>query len=138
MLIKYLLLLLAFAIPVQAAEMPETPLIIEEVLNIPAGCEDFVPILKQYDWNVQTALNIIEAESGCNPNAGNPNDVHRNYYTNEVICIGSYGLFQIACLDGILYDIEKNVEVAYYKKYKTERSWKHWSVCTNGTVDCGV
>lgn len=82
---------------------------------------------------------VMEAEStthingvkvSCNPSAANRSDVHKDAYGN-VICIGSFGLFQISCHSGEVYDPAKNVAIAY-QKYQA-RKWQPWGAYTNGS-----
>lgn len=78
---------------------------------------------------------VMEAEStskgiSCNPNAANRNDVHKDALGN-VICIGSFGLFQISCHSGEVYDPAKNVSIAW-EKYKA-RGWQPWGAYTNSS-----
>jgi soluble lytic murein transglycosylase-like protein len=78
---------------------------------------------------------IAKAESNLNPKAYNPEWHKRGN------CYGSYGLFQIGCLNyngnpEDLFDIEKNIELAV--KVYAEQGLKAWSVCKNGQVNCGL
>ena len=78
-------------------------------------------------------IKIALAESGLNTRAFNP-EFHQG-------CQGSYGLFQIACVNyngnlNDLYNPEINIQVA--KKILETQGYKAWAVCTNGKVDCGV
>jgi hypothetical protein len=82
----------------------------------PVGCERYRPLFERYDWDVRIAMAISASESGCNPNAVSPTNDH--------------GLMQ---LHGVpIYDPAKNIEYAYYHKYRTERGWYHWTDYTNG------
>lgn len=92
------------------------------------NCEAYRGLVAQYNWNVDVALAVMRAESGCNPNAANLTDSHST-------CTGSFGLFQIACFDGQVYDPAQNIAIAY-RKY-TASGWQPWSVCTRGVVSCG-
>lgn len=75
-----------------------------------AGCESMRPLVAQYDWQVDTMMRIMKAESGCNPGNHNFADNHRS-------CLGSYGLFQIGCVHGLsvaaMSDPAQNVAAAY-------------------------
>jgi hypothetical protein len=109
------------------AQIPETT---QEVAptSINYSCEYFRPELEKYDWDVDTAIKIIKLESGCIPTNHNYNDTHKNYYTGEVICKGSYNLFQVGCIH---YngedkdDWKKNIEIAY-RVYKSN-GWHSWT-----------
>lgn len=98
------------------------------------GCETYRPLVEKYNWDVRIAMAVMEQEStqngiSCNPNAANLNDVHRDVNGN-VVCVGSFGLFQIACFDGQVYDPEKNLAIAW-RKYE-ERGWQPWGAYTSG------
>lgn len=105
------------------------------VVSKPTGgsCEAYRPLVAQYNWDVHTAMAVMEAESTqfgihCNPNAANWNDQH---YVNGVLyCVGSFGLFQIACFDGQVYDPAKNIAIAY-RKWQA-RGWQPWGAYTSG------
>lgn len=93
----------------------------------PSGnCEQWRPLISQYSWNVDTMVAICNAESGGNPNAANWTDSHRT-------CKGSFGLFQIACMDGIVFDPVKNIQIAY-RKYSSS-GYTPWTVCRT-KVNC--
>lgn len=98
---------------------------------VPAGCDSFIPLLAEYPWDINVALAVLTAESGCNPSVPNHSDQHRG-------CAGSYGLMQIACVHtqtfGVtveaLYDPATNIRIAY-ALYK-ERGWQPWGAYTDG------
>jgi len=123
------ILILEFLFPVIAyeASIPETP---PEVIktSVPTSCEGFRSELSKYDWDVDTALKIAKLESGCNPTNHNYNDTHKNYYTGEVICKGSYGLMQVGCIH---YngedpnDWKKNIEIAH--RVYEQSGWNAWT-----------
>lgn len=97
------------------------------------GCEAYRAEISRYDWNVETAIRVMKAESGCNTNA-----VGDNYPIRGEI-IPSIGLFQIRTLRGrpsseALKDPATNIAWAY-KLYQASR-WQPWSVCKNGMVSC--
>ena len=84
-----------------------------------AGCEQYRAEVSKYGWNVNIALAVMYAESGCNPNAASPTNDH--------------GLMQ---LHGIrIYDPAQNIAYAYNNKY-LQGGWSHWTVCTKGLVNC--
>jgi soluble lytic murein transglycosylase-like protein len=92
------------------------------------GCEQYRDIVSQYDWDVNTMLAIMRAESSCNPASINYTDGHGS-------CVGSYSLLQVGCLhfrDGEdKLDPETNIAVAY-------RVWKSggytpWTCFTNNS-----
>ena len=91
------------------------------------NCEAYRSLVAQYSWNVNTAMAVMKAESSCNPQARNTTD-------NHGVCIGSFGLFQISCHSGAVYDPAENVKIAW-AKYQA-RGWQPWGVCTSGKVAC--
>ena len=95
--------------------------------NYPVGCEHYRPLVEKYSWDVPSAMRVMGAESGCNPNAANHSD-------NHGVCMGSFGLFQISCHGGVIYDPAKNVAAAW-DKYSAS-GWQPWTVCTKGIVLC--
>lgn len=102
----------------------------------------FENLIAQYDWDRRIAYQVMLNEGGTNPEIVNP-EWHRNYNTGEKICQGSYGLFQMACIHAKdplnpieLKDAKTNIKMAYELYLK--EGWWPWSVCKNGTVDCGL
>lgn len=91
------------------------------------NCESYRGLVSQYGWNVNVALAVMKAESGCNPQAVNRTD-------NHGVCMGSFGLFQISCHGGQIFDPAQNVAAAW-SKYSA-RGWQPWGVCTSGKVSC--
>lgn len=92
------------------------------VLN-PVGCANYRHLVEQYDWDVSIAMAVMQAESGCNPGAFNP-EWHSN-------CQGSRGLFQIACVHrDSTFDPAGNVAAAY--RIYGSSGWKPWGAYTSG------
>ncbi len=81
------------------------------------GCDNYRDLVAQYNWNVDNAMKVMSLESGCNPSAANLQDSHG-------VCMGSFGLFQISCHGGQIYDPAQNVAAAY-AKYKAG-GWQPW------------
>ncbi len=100
---------------------------VQRVRSTVGNCEQYRPLVSKYAWNADVALAVMKAESGCRYNASNWNDRHST-------CMGSHGLFQIACFDGVVYDPAQNIAIAY-RKYQA-RGWQPWTVCTKGIVKC--
>lgn len=92
------------------------------------GCEQYRPIVSQYNWDTNLILAIMRAESGCNPSGVNWSDGHSG-------CTGSFGLMQVACLhfsegqDKL--DVATNIAVAY--KVYVGSGLTAWSAYTNGS-----
>ena len=98
--------------------------VVEKPVVYPVGCEIYRSLISQYSWNVAVAMAVMRAESGCDPSASNWTDSHST-------CKGSFGLFQIACFDGQVYDPAQNISIAY-RKYQA-RGWQPWGAYTNGS-----
>jgi hypothetical protein len=109
-------------VPIAPTPVPEP--VIEKPIVYAVGCELYRSLISQYSWNVNVAMAIMQAESGCNPNAANWTDSHST-------CKGSFGLFQIACFSGQVYDPAQNISIAY-QKYQA-RGWQPWGAYTNGS-----
>lgn len=102
-----------------------TPTVAER--TYPSGCELYRDEVAKYKWNVEVAMAVMRAESRCNPHAANWDDSHN-------VCTGSFGLFQISCHSGQVYDPSKNIEIAWAKY--VARGWQPWGVCNSGVVNC--
>lgn len=113
--------------PAVVPEQPKPEPAPVQVAKLPTNCEAYRSLVAKYNWNVNVAMNVMRAESGCNPYAVNRTDNHK-------VCMGSYGLFQISCHSGAVYDPAANVSIAY-SKYQA-RGWQPWGVCTSGKVSC--
>lgn len=103
-------------------------------LSVSSGnCESYRGIVAQYDWNVDTALAVMNAESGCNSGADNPHDGHPT-------CYGSRGLFGIGC-DSTgnyagMFDASANIAQAH--ALYSSRGWQPWGATTcRVKVSCG-
>ena len=85
-------------------------------------------LVNNYDWPVATAMRVCMQESGGNPNNANWKDDH----TSWANCMGSFGLFQINCSHGQVYDGPANVAIAYAMwKGSGGTFWKYWpNTCT--------
>lgn len=106
------------------------------VQRVSGNCEQYRPLIAQYAWNVDTMVAICNAESGGVPTKANWTDSHAT-------CKGSFGLFQISCDRGILYDPTANIAAAWSKYIGAKNNpktgyWGYWpwSVCKNGRVTC--
>lgn len=80
------------------------------------GCDSYRGMVAQYDWDVNTMMRIMNAESSCIPTKHNHADNHR-------VCLGSYGLFQVGCVHGYsmahLESPANNIAAAY-KIFKSQ------------------
>jgi hypothetical protein len=86
---------------------------------VPQGCAAYVPLLQQYDWNISIMAAVMQAESGCNPNAVNP----YNYDG-----IGDYGLMQLHGQE--IFDPATNVAHAY--AIWQRQGYHAWSTYNSG------
>lgn len=99
--------------------------------QIVQGCEQYRSLVTQYAWDVSVAMAVMKAESGCNPMAANNTDNHR-------VCMGSFGLFQISCHSGQIYDPAQNVRIAWLKysainpRDGMPQKWRPWGAYNSG------
>ena len=94
-------------------------------VNHPVGCENYRHIVERYSWDVRTAMAVMRAESGCNPNAANWQDSHHN-------CQGSFGLFQLGCFwTDTPFDPSHNIAKAF--EIYSRSGWQPWGAYTNGS-----
>ena len=85
------------------------------------GCEKYRAEVSKYGWNVDVAMNVMYAESGCRSNA--------------LSATGDRGLMQINWVHSAkvggdldkLYDPQTNIAVAY--QIYSASGWTPWSVC---------
>jgi len=90
-----------------------------------ADCEQYRSIISAHfpASQVENAMRVMRAESGCRNTAENATDNHK-------VCLGSRGLFQIGCVSTPFYaqmfEAEANIRQAA-AMYKT-RGWQPWSV----------
>lgn len=108
---------------IPAAEPPPAPPTDSVVASPNVDCELARKIISRYDWNVTVAYQVMVAESSCDAHTQNYNDYHR--FAN---CYGSFGLFQINCARGKVFNAEENVAIAY-SMWKAS-GWKPWSATT--------
>lgn len=113
--------------PVLVAPVISTPSPVAE----PAGdCNKWRHLIAQYDWNVEVAINVCNAESGGRGSNDNPNDRHPS--AGPLVCWGSRGLFQIGC-DSVgnyaaMFDPAANIAQAY--SMYARRGWQPWGYTT--------
>lgn len=89
------------------------------------NCESYRGLVSQYSWNVNIALAVMQAESGCNPTASSPTCDH--------------GLMQVNCVHraavggdlSLLNDPATNIRVAY-GVYAGAAGWSPWTTFTSG------
>lgn len=117
------------AIKVQPAPIPP-------VVPVPAyaatGCSQYLPLISQYDWNVNVALAIMQAENHSCATAITSLPNH-----NGTVDIG---LFQVnsSHADMVNGDLESlhtptvNVAIAY-KLYAARHSWTPWTTFNSGS-----
>lgn len=108
--------------PVVASAVVTPAVVAPIVAPVPvytAGCAQYLPLIEQYDWSVNVASAIMQAESSCNPNAIGIVDYDG---------LRDYGLFQIH--GEIIMQPAANVARAY-QKYQSQ-GWHAWSTYNNG------
>lgn len=85
-----------------------------------SSCESYKPLFEQYDWNVNVAMAIMQAESSCNASAISPVNSDG---------VRDYGLMQLHGMD--ILNPAQNIEAAYRQKYLTQ-GWRAWSTYKSG------
>lgn len=108
--------------------------VLESTISIPSvrknrttDCESYRHLISQYDWDIDIAMAICSAESNGNETIVNWGDTHNG-------CVGSAGLFQIACIHRPIEEMQnahKNIEQAY--KIYQQSGWLPWGAYTNGS-----
>lgn len=88
---------------------------------VSTSCKSYAGLVGKYKWDTRIALAIMQAESGCNPNASSPTNDHGLMQINQGL--GIYGKK--------IYDPAFNVKVAYETKY-LRGGWGHWTVYNTG------
>lgn len=86
------------------------------------NCASYRGLVAQYDWDVRTAMAVMQAESGCR--AITPDNAALNFDG-----ISDFGLFQLHGMD--ITDPAANVKAAYSVKYKTQ-GWGAWNAYKSG------
>ena len=84
------------------------------------GCQTYRQLVEQYDWNARIMLAVMQAESGCNPNAISP----VNYDG-----VRDYGLMQLH--GQYILEPSQNVAAAY-RLWKVQ-GYQAWSAYNNGS-----
>lgn len=95
------------------------------------GCEQFRSTVEQYDWDVEVALAVMRAESGCDPEAFNGDRNPDGSNDAGLFQINSVHVFEGKIGWWDRFSIDKNVRVAYMI-YK-EAGWSAWSAYNNGS-----
>ena len=96
------------------------------------GCERFRPLVQKYDWDVNTMLAIMQAESSCNPNE--TGDKSLTFQQNGRTYGYSVSLLQVRILPGRehcdSHDPATNIACAY--RIWKGQGYEAWTVYTNG------
>lgn len=104
-------------IPKSTAAEPGTP-----AVTASTGSGD-CSLVNNYDWPRATAMRVCMQESSGNPNNQNWKDDH----TSWAGCMGSFGLMQINCSHGQVYDGARNMAIAYSMwKGAGGTFWQDW------------
>ena len=92
------------------------------------GCEAYKHLVGQYDWDTNTAMAVMRAESGCKPSA--TNKANKNGSVDRgLFQVNSVHKAKVSNLDD-LYDPATNIRIAY-RVYQGS-GWKAWSVYNSG------
>lgn len=117
-------------------------LVAAKTLVIPPACVPYIPLIEKYEWNWQTAINVMFNESSCQPEIVNLNpstETHKSKLYRDYpqgYCVGSFGLFQTSCIDQIYYDPALNIALAY-QIYKVQ-GWSAWFTTCTTKVICKI
>ncbi|MEA9985660.1 transglycosylase SLT domain-containing protein [Subtercola sp. RTI3] len=109
----------------------ETPIAViapETVSHATKGCEMYRSLVAQYDWDIDTALAIMKAESGCDPAADNTGTNANGSNDKGLLQINSVHSDLISDLDRL--DPTKNIRAAY-EIYRGS-GWRAWSSFNSG------
>lgn len=105
-------------------------------------CEALRQEINKYTWDTSIAYAVARSEnSSCDPARHNEtaSETHRRA-DGSVICVGSYGAFQVGCLHYApgedVNDLATNVAIAY-RVYESRSKWDSsgfnaWTMYTNG------
>jgi len=111
----------------QKAVLPQ-PVKVASATLVVQGCNAYIELIDQYNWDVHIAEAVMRAESGCNPNA-----TSRPNWNGTV----DRGLFQVNSIHAdmvsslsALYDPATNVATAY--RIYSGGGWGRWTTYTNG------
>ncbi len=115
--------------PIAPEAVPEPIPVVETIVEPPVQPQ-VVPtgscsIAYDYDWPADIAYQICMKESGGNPGAANWGDNHMAWAG----CNGSFGLMQINCSHGQLFDGAENMRVAYGMYKGWGNSFRAWTTC---------
>lgn len=111
-----------------ASDLPLPP-----IYTINGGCQQYLPLVQKYNWDVNTAMAIMEAESTsqgipCDSNA-------KDFDSNGTV---DRGLFQVNSIHAdlatdmnTLFDPQTNVRIAY-EIYSGQQGWGAWSTYNSG------
>lgn len=78
-----------------------------------------------YPWPQNIAYAICMAESGGRADASNWSDNHMSWAG----CLGSFGLMQLNCSNGKVYDGAENMRIAYNMYVSWGNSFRAWTTC---------
>ena len=126
----------------QTETLPEpTP---QPVAVAPADpCEQYRPLFEKYQWDVATAMAIMQAESTTDTDGDGVAEPCAHLAQNNKEphdgCNVSYGLMQVACFWADFYNIPRealldpatNVDIAY-RVYQRSGSFYPWTTWTSG------
>lgn len=98
--------------------------------HITSDCETYRSIVEQYDWDVDIALAIMKAESGCNTNSDNTGLNHDGSNDKGLMQVNSCHFDIISDLDR--FDPAKNIQAAYAIYRGAGFKFTPWSAFNNG------
>lgn len=108
-------------------EAPTSPVEAVSVANPMMTRDDIISYIKTKDWDGDTAVAIMLAESSASTTDVNWNDHHKG-------CDGSAGLFQVACIHAPVTEMQKprqNIDEAFLI-YESKGNFDDWSTFKSG------
>ncbi len=101
----------------------------QTTFTIAGGCEQYRSLVQKYDWNVDIALAVMQAESSCISDRDNTGLNYDGSNDKGLMQINSIHSNIISDLDRL--DPVENIRAAY-EVYRGS-GWKAWSAYNNGS-----
>ena len=97
------------------------------------NCDNVISEIEKYDWDKETAIAVMKAESKCDINSKGDTDLVFSENNREYGY--SVGAFQVRILpdreECDTFEIETNVKCAYGIYKNNNNSWEAWSMYKN-------
>lgn len=113
----------------QTVEVPVAPSE-PQALAISDPCDQYVPLLSKYAWDLRTARAVMEAESHCNPVEDNTGLNTDGSNDKGLMQVNSIHVTSGLITDAERFNPESNIRAAY--AIYQGAGWKAWSAYNNG------